>query len=123
MYRGGGMEGEPLLIAPQVDSRNNRKATQSLTQLVIINQAQLLTYALSPHSPFQYISPSFSLCTIFFPFCFTPSLAALCVFLGQPEEQDEVINYIPTRSLVVTRTFLRRLIPLLGYVCRSCEDK
>lgn len=50
----GSVEGKPHTTAPPGDSRNNRVATRSLTQLIINNRAQPLTYAfpLNSHCPF-----------------------------------------------------------------------
>lgn len=92
------MGGKSHVIAPLADSRGNRTATQSLTQLIIINQAQRLTYA----PPFQSSltgAPSFSSLD------FTCSSCSSFHSLHpreQQEIQDEVINYIPHCSSVTT---------------------
>lgn len=87
MSGGGSMGGVALLIAPQVDSRNNRKATQSLTQLVIINQAQLLTYA----PPFNVLVPLF----LPFPLFQTLACCSLCFLDSRRSRMRSLIIYPP----------------------------
>lgn len=100
---GGNVGGKSHVIAPLADSRGNRMATQSLTQLIIINQAQHLTYAplpFNPHSLAPHHFPlliSLVLSLLFFP---------LTVSREQQEIQDEVINYIPHCSSVNTDDLL-----------------
>lgn len=119
---GGNMGGKSHVIAPLADSRGNRMATQSLTQLIIINQAQHLTYAplpFNPHSLAPHHFPlliSLILSLLFFP---------LTVSREQQEIQDEVIDYIPHCSSVNTH----RWSPVLNLgtpqplrCWESCDD-
>lgn len=112
IYEGGSMGGKSNVIAPPVDSRGNGTATRSLTKLIIINQAQPLTYASLLQSLCPLLSSPFSILS-FSPFlgftCYHLALCLLlihCLCLGQQEEQDEVINYTHNSSLVTTHSHI-----------------
>lgn len=93
------MGGKSHVIAPLADSRGNRMATQSLTQLIIINQAQHLTYAPLPFNPHSLAPNHFPLLiSLILSLLFFP----LTVSREQQEIQDEVIDYIPHCSSVNT---------------------
>lgn len=71
VYWEGARGSKSHIIAPLVDSRGNGLATQSLTQLIIINQAQHLTYAF----PFQSsLAPSLLLSLSWFHLFFLLSI-------------------------------------------------